>query len=86
MSNLIRRITELPPDLMYKGKVLIDITKVLDVIRDEERESHRVLQDGRMEELSGGLHEVSGSIVRSLSAKGHLLTRKDSSPQNIPDT
>ena len=72
--ELIQRISYMTPELMYKGQMMVDVTKVLDVIRDAQRESESVLQDTGMEKMPRRLHESNSRIVRDLSAKGHLLT------------
>lgn len=73
--ELIRKITFMSPELMYKGKALVDVTKVLEIIRDAQRASDGVLQNNGVEEMSRSLHESDGQLVRNLLAKGHLLSR-----------
>ena len=84
--ELIQRISYMTPELMYKGQMMVDVTKVLDVIRDAQRESESVLQDTGMEKMPRRLHESNSRIVRDLSAKGHLLTCLHRPSQDTPDT
>ena len=84
--ELIQRISYMTPELMYKGQMMVDVTKVLDVIRDAQRESESVLQDTGMEKMPGSLHQSNSRIMRDLSAKGHLLTCLHRPSQDTPDT
>lgn len=83
--ELIQRISYMTPELMYKGQMMVDVTKVLDVIRDAQRQSDSVLQDSSVEEMPRRLHESNSRIVRDLSAKGHLLTCLHRPSQEAPD-
>lgn len=84
--ELIQRISYMTPELMYKGQMMVDVTKVLDVIRDAQRQSDSVLQDSSVEEMPGSLHQSNSRIMRDLLAKGHLLTCLHRPSQDTPDT
>lgn len=84
--ELIQRITHMSPELMYRGKMLVDVTDVLDIIRDARRESDSILQNTGVEKMPGSVHESNSGIMRALSAKGHLLTSVHRPSQETPDT
>lgn len=84
--ELIQRITTMSPELMYNGMMLVDVVKVLDIIRDEGRKTDSVLQDHSVAEVSQRLHESNSRIMRDLLAKGHLLSCLHRPSPHAPDT
>jgi hypothetical protein len=64
MQEYVKELYDIPIELMYKGKGLVDIVNVIEVFENATRsEGRTVLLQRCLEEMQSKLQEVSGRTV-----------------------